>query len=195
MNRHERRRARSMHEFVASGDADKTGTPAFEPEVERDSKLALELEQHIRKATLQWLATHPNVDWTCTAPALLRMATLEIIAGAPGTTPEDVGVMAAEVAKTVEPVAVKIGDQARELMRETSTPPTESIVQKQIRLVLEKQTREIADKLSTMVPAGVGFLLFLADYGVRGNVSYVSSCNRDDAIQLVTKWLARTVQR
>lgn len=65
----------------------------------------------------------------------------------------------------------------------------ETTTQRQVRLVLETQCRKLADDLRAKVPAGVGFLLFLADYGDAGNLAYVSSCKRDDAIRLVQEWL------
>jgi hypothetical protein len=195
MNRRERRRARSLKQFIASGDADRQGSPEFEAEVERDEKLALELEQHIRiAALLPWLARHPEVDWTCTAPALLRIAALEIMAACPPTTPDDFGVMVCEVAKSVVPAAREVSKKAREFLRTETTarsPASETIVQKQVRFVLEQQTREIAEKVKAWCPAGVGFLLFLADYGEKGNLAYVSTCDRVDAIKLVVDWLAR----
>lgn len=66
---------------------------------------------------------------------------------------------------------------------------TENFVQKQVRLVLEKQCRELAELLGSKVPAGVGFLLFLADFGEAGNTAYVSSVQREGAIKLVQEWL------
>jgi len=81
-----------------------------------------------------------------------------------------------------------------ECQSEAPAPPPaseESFVQKQVRLVLEQQTHDLAGKLTAWCPAGVGFMLFLADYGGKGNVAYVSSCNREDAIKLVENWLAR----
>jgi hypothetical protein len=183
----------SMKEFIASGEADQKGTPEFEAEVERDSRFTLELEQLVRKAILPWLAKHPDVDWTCTMPALVRVAAIQVMAGSPGTTPEDFGVMAGEVAKTVE----KVVDHVVEKVREATAPaaPNEPLVNKQVRLVLEQQTVDLAKKLKLMVPAGVGYMLFLADYGAKGNVAYVSTCNREDAIGLVTTWLARQTTR
>jgi len=212
MNRRDRRRARSLKEFIASGDGDRKGSPEFEAEVERDSKLALELEQRIRMtALLPWLARHPEVDWTCTAPALFRVAAIEIMAACPGTTPNDVGTMAAEVAKSALPIANEVSKRAETILGPDAPPAVkkalddlaasmkvgpppdsdESFVQKQVRLVLEQQTRDIADKLKTWCPAGVGFLLFLADYGAKGNLAYVSTCCREDAIKLVEEWLGR----
>jgi hypothetical protein len=67
----------------------------------------------------------------------------------------------------------------------------ETIVQKQVRLVLERQCRELAELLASKVPAGVGFVLFLADHGPKGNTAYVSSVTRDSAHALVHEWLDR----
>jgi hypothetical protein len=65
----------------------------------------------------------------------------------------------------------------------------ETLVQKQVRLVLERQCRELADLLKTKVPAGVGFALFLFDFGEKGNTAYVSTAQRDDMIKLIWEWL------
>lgn len=202
MNRHERRRAKSMKEFIASGDASREGSPEFEAEVLRDSELALELEQHIRKAALlPWLAEHPAVDWTCTVPALLRLAAIDVMAGAPGTTPDDFAEMARELAKTVEPIAREVSERARALLSnipaqadpkapDTEPAPSETFIQKQVRLVLEKQCRELADMVQAKTPAGVGFALFLMDYGLKGNLAYVATVDREGMIGMVKEWLA-----
>lgn len=65
----------------------------------------------------------------------------------------------------------------------------ESFVDKQVRLVLEKQCRELADLLKPRVPAGVGFTLFLSDFGSDGNLAYVSTVDRQDSIRMVREWL------
>lgn len=196
MNRRERRRAQSLKESIATGEHNREGSPEFEKEV-RDSELALELEQHVRKtALLPWLAKHPRADFTVTAPALLRLAAMQIMAAMPGSTPEDVGTFAAEVAKTVVSAAAEVSQKAREYL-ENEMPAAdraETIVEKQVRLVLEKQTRELVDKMKPWVPAGVGFILFLADYGVKGNVAYVSTIEREDALKTVAQWLSRQVR-
>lgn len=67
----------------------------------------------------------------------------------------------------------------------------ETFVQKQVRLVLEQQCRDIAEKLKAMCPAGVGFTLFLTDFGEKGNTSYVSTCDREDMIRLLEEHLER----
>lgn len=65
----------------------------------------------------------------------------------------------------------------------------ESLIDRQVRLVLEQQCRDLASHLKPKVPAGVGFLLFLADHGAEGNMAYVSSVERQSAIKLVQEWL------
>ncbi len=65
----------------------------------------------------------------------------------------------------------------------------ESTVRKQVRLVLEKQCREYADLLKSKVPAGVGFILFVADYGEGGNLAYVSTCERSTVHKMLWEWL------
>lgn len=65
----------------------------------------------------------------------------------------------------------------------------ETLVQKQVRLVLEQQCRDIANLLKPQMPAGVGFILFLSDFGEGGNTAYVSTVERASAIKLVQEWL------
>lgn len=65
----------------------------------------------------------------------------------------------------------------------------ETLVQKQVRLVLEQQCRQIANLLKPQVPAGVGFILFLSDFGEGGNIAYVSTVERAGAIKLMQEWL------
>lgn len=65
----------------------------------------------------------------------------------------------------------------------------ETFTQKQVRLVLEQQCRQIANLLKPQVPAGVGFILFLSDFGEGGNVAYVSTVEREGAVKLVQEWL------
>ncbi len=68
---------------------------------------------------------------------------------------------------------------------------SESLVDKQLRLVLERQCQELADHLKPKVPAGVGYFLLLSDYGAVGNTAYVSTFERASAIELMQEWLDR----
>jgi len=67
----------------------------------------------------------------------------------------------------------------------------ETPLQIQLRVVLEQQCRAIADKLKPMLPAGVGFSLFLSDFGAKGNLAYVSTCDRKDMMRQVQSWLIK----
>lgn len=69
---------------------------------------------------------------------------------------------------------------------------SESTTDLQVRLVLQQQCRELGELLQSRAPAGVGFLLFLADVGADGSLAYVSNVDRDDAHRLVHEWLDRT---
>jgi hypothetical protein len=113
---------------------------------------------------------------------------MEMMTGAPHTSPEDVGVMACEIAKTVEKSADSVLDMVEGMARK---PEHEPVVEKQVRLVLEQQTHDIAEKIKAWCPAGVGFMLFLMDYGTKGNLAYVSTIDRDAAIGATTQWLVR----
>lgn len=68
----------------------------------------------------------------------------------------------------------------------------ETRTETQVRMVLETQCREAADLLKANTPAGTVFCLVLADVGERGNVAYVSTCERDSAenmlYELLEKW-------
>lgn len=65
----------------------------------------------------------------------------------------------------------------------------ESRTETQVRLVLERQCRELVDVLKPRVPAGVGFILFLADFGDKGNLAYASTLERQSTIKLLQEWL------
>jgi hypothetical protein len=64
-----------------------------------------------------------------------------------------------------------------------------STTETQVRLVLERQCRDLAKMLSSKVPAGVGFILFLSDLGADGNLAYMSTIERDSAHRLMHEWL------
>ena len=67
----------------------------------------------------------------------------------------------------------------------------ETLTQKQVRLVLERQCREAADLLKANTPAGTVFCLVLADVGERGNVAYVSTCERESAAKMLDEILGK----
>jgi hypothetical protein len=67
----------------------------------------------------------------------------------------------------------------------------ESNADLQIRLILEKRCRQIADTIKHLLPAGTGFSLWLFDFGLPGNLAYVSSADRDDMLRLIAEWLSK----
>lgn len=48
---------------------------------------------------------------------------------------------------------------------------------------------EVAKKLKAAMPPGVGFTLFLFEYGNKGFTSYISTADREDMISLIKEWL------
>lgn len=57
----------------------------------------------------------------------------------------------------------------------------------------ERAARKLADIIKPHVPEGWGFTLFLASFGKRGNLTYVSTINREDAHRMIAEWVAATV--
>lgn len=80
-----------------------------------------------------------------------------------------------------EAIAAAIDEPARK----------ESLTDVQVRLLDETQTAAIGRKLRELVPADRGFLLWTIDYGPGGNLAYVSTVSREDAIRAVREWLKR----
>lgn len=69
----------------------------------------------------------------------------------------------------------------------------ETVSQVQVRLILEKECRRLADIIAKELPPGQqGFALFLFDFGLPGNLAYVSNGQREDMIKTVREWLERT---
>lgn len=56
---------------------------------------------------------------------------------------------------------------------------------------LEETCRGYADAFRDVVPDGVGFTIFLFDFGTGGNTAYVSSADRADMVRLIEEWLRR----
>jgi hypothetical protein len=65
------------------------------------------------------------------------------------------------------------------------------------RLALERRVRELAELLEREVPrtTGVGFALFLFDFGAGGAISYISNAQRETMVRTVREWLARQERR
>jgi len=60
--------------------------------------------------------------------------------------------------------------------------------QAQARALLEKQTREIAAEVKSMLPPGKGFILFAFDFGEGGNMAYASNAQRADVMKALVEW-------
>ncbi len=54
---------------------------------------------------------------------------------------------------------------------------------------LESTCRGYADAFQDVVPPGVGFAIFLFDFGEKGNTAYVSTAKREDMVRLLKEWL------
>lgn len=108
MNRKERRAAKFIAEYRG-----KTGTPAFEAEVERDAKLSQELDAQIGDLLLRFAQSHPTADATVVGPALLRRTAMTLMIGL-AMDPDDVAEFMRESALAcVEDVA-----RARAMLRQ-----------------------------------------------------------------------------
>jgi hypothetical protein len=177
-------------------------SPELEAEAERDGRLAEELAKKLRgEVLLPFLAKHASARPEVAGLTLLQLAAVHLMA-AFGMSPDDFADFAHRVAELHEDQARAIRNEVREgtprakaaaavAEAVVAAAQKETHVQTQVRLVLERQCREIADKLKAWTPAGVGFALFLADYGEKGNTAYVSTVGREGMIKLVREWLDR----
>lgn len=68
-------------------------------------------------------------------------------------------------------------------------PRKETLTDKQVRLLHEMGTVEIGKKLKAMLPPDQGFILLTADYRSGGNLAYIATIDREDAIRVVREWL------
>lgn len=64
--------------------------------------------------------------------------------------------------------------------------------QAQARALLEKQTKDIATKVKSMLPPGKGFILFAFDFGEGGNLAYASNAQREDVIKALDEWKGKS---
>lgn len=65
----------------------------------------------------------------------------------------------------------------------------ETLTDVQVRMLDELGTVKLGRAVKAALPEGKAFLLFTADYGDGGNLAYVATVCRDDAIRLVREWL------
>lgn len=62
---------------------------------------------------------------------------------------------------------------------------TESLLQKQVRLMHEAECRAAADVLKRSLPAGTGFILVTFDLGEGDSVRYVSNAQRAGCVEVL----------
>lgn len=67
----------------------------------------------------------------------------------------------------------------------------ETFESKAMREALQETLREMANILKACLPEGIGYTLWLYDYGAKGNTVYISTAVREDMIKLVKEWLAK----
>jgi hypothetical protein len=56
---------------------------------------------------------------------------------------------------------------------------------------LEAAAKRVGDAIRDSIPPGVGFTLFLFDFGDRGGLTYLSSADRSDMLNVLREFLAR----
>lgn len=71
------------------------------------------------------------------------------------------------------------------------TMDDETFESQAMRLALQETLKEMARILKACLPDGVGYTLWLYDYGAGGNTVYLSTAQRQDMIKLVEEWLAK----
>lgn len=68
-------------------------------------------------------------------------------------------------------------------------PAPETLTQKQVRLLDEMGTAKLGKLLKEYMPPDRGFILFTVDYGPSGNLAYIATVSREDAIRMLREWL------
>lgn len=61
--------------------------------------------------------------------------------------------------------------------------------------LLELEARELAVELRHQLPENLGFTLFVFDYGEKGNLTYVSTANRNDMLRTIGVWLMSELEK
>jgi hypothetical protein len=62
-------------------------------------------------------------------------------------------------------------------------------VRDELRKMLEGICRALADRIRAALPEGVGFALFLFNFGEGGNTAYVADADRADIVRLLYEWI------
>jgi hypothetical protein len=61
--------------------------------------------------------------------------------------------------------------------------------------LLEYDARNLSDTIRNELPKGVGFTLFLFDYGGKGRLTYLSTAKRDDMLRTIAAWLVIELEK
>lgn len=56
---------------------------------------------------------------------------------------------------------------------------------------LEAVCRGYSEAFKAVVPEGIGFAVFLFDFGEKGNLAYFSSADRADMVKVLVDWIHR----
>lgn len=56
---------------------------------------------------------------------------------------------------------------------------------KELMAKIEAKARVIGEGIHAVLPGGWGFVLLLAQFGEKGQISYISDCNRADTIKVL----------
>jgi hypothetical protein len=71
-------------------------------------------------------------------------------------------------------------------------PATETLTETQVRLLEESETVRAGKLLKRILPSDRGFVLFTFQFGPGGgNLAYISTASRHDAIRLLREWLRK----
>lgn len=60
---------------------------------------------------------------------------------------------------------------------------------------LEAYLPGLVQRIGADLPAGLGFALFLFDFGPNGRIAYASSAERADMVRTVKEWIAHEERR
>lgn len=70
-------------------------------------------------------------------------------------------------------------------------PPSDDSPDRLVHDAMKVRMTEMARLLSGILPSGVGFTLFLFQYGPGGWLTYISSADRADTHAMLAEWVAR----
>ena len=56
---------------------------------------------------------------------------------------------------------------------------------------LESLAAKVGGELKTKMPTGTGFIVLVFDFGEAGNLAYMSTCERREAIAVMREWIRK----